>query len=80
MKAANKAYDKGDYPTAEDAALEILKDSPRNIRMLRIVVSTSCIMGNAEQAKSYISSLPTRDQTQLRTRCSNWGLELPDEE
>ena len=80
MDAANKLYDKGDYPGAEEAALEILKDNPRNIRMLRIVVSTSCIMGNAEQAQQYLAQLPNRDQTQMRKRCSHWGTQVPETE
>lgn len=80
MRAANKSYDRGDYPQAEEQALVILEEQPANTRMLRIVVSASCITGKHEQAQEYYAKLPARDQKDMRKRCQDWGLKLEDED
>jgi hypothetical protein len=79
MDEANRLFDRSDYPGAEAAALDILAHHPRNIRMLRIVVSSACASGNTERAKEYYAALPARDQAQMRSRCGKWGIQLGDD-
>jgi hypothetical protein len=76
MDAAHRLFDTGEYPAAEEAALAILEGSPRNVKMLRIVVSTACAMGNVERAKEYYAQLPSKDQEQMRKRCKKWTVDL----
>lgn len=76
MTQATRHYDKGDYPAALEAALAVLEDDPRNIKMLRVVVSTKCALNEVDSARSYSKRLPRRDQRQMRTRCKNWGADL----
>lgn len=76
MDAANRLYDKRDYEGALAAAFEILEGNPKVVRMLRIVVSASCIMGEAEQAQEHYDKLPARDQRQMARRCKRYGVEF----
>ncbi len=76
MDAANRQYDLGDYEAAVDAAREILQDEPRNVRMLRIMVSAGCLMGNEDQARLYYEPLPERDKRQMRIRCARYEINL----
>ncbi len=76
MNEANRFYDKADYEGARDAALEVLTSSPDNVRMLRIVVSSSCIMAEEEMATRYYAALPDRDKRQMARRCTRYGIEL----
>lgn len=80
MNEANRFYDKADYEGARDAALEVLGNNPDNVRMLRIVVSTSCIMAEEEMATRYYQSLPDRDQRQMARRCARYGVEFDQQE
>ncbi len=76
LKQATRYYDKGDYPAALESALLVLENDPRNIKMLRVVVSTKCALNEVDSARSYSKRLPRRDQRQMRTRCKNWGADL----
>jgi hypothetical protein len=76
MSEVSAAYDTGDYPTAHDLAVKVLEDSPRNIKMLRVVVSTSCSEGDADGARKYATQLPERDRKELAGRCKRWGVDL----
>jgi hypothetical protein len=76
MARANRFYDRGAYEEAKQAAMEILKESPRNIRMLRIVVSTACVMGDPAIAKQYSARLPRRDLNQMKRRCKHYNVNL----
>jgi len=77
MKGANQLYDKADYEGAREAALEVLEDSPGQVRMLRIVVSSSCIMGDHDVAEEYFDKLKgNRDRDQISRRCGRYGVEL----
>jgi hypothetical protein len=78
MNDANRLYDKGQYEDARDAALEILEGNPKNVRMLRIVVSSSCIMGEPEPATKHYLELPRRDQRQMARRCKRYGVEFDE--
>ncbi len=78
MREANKAYDRQDYDEATKQALEILKTHPRNIRMLRVMVSSSCFMGEADTAKKYYAKLPKRDKAHMRIRCSRMKIKLDE--
>lgn len=78
LAEANKAYDRKDFETARNRALALLeKQVPGNIRMLRVVVSSSCILGEIEVAKKYYDELPQRDRDQMTRRCAQYGITLP---
>ncbi len=79
MSLANRLYDQTDYEGAREAALEILADNDENVRMLRIVVSTSCIMGDGDVAIKHHQSLPKRDKQQMARRCKRYGIEFDNE-
>jgi hypothetical protein len=77
MDGANKLYDRADYEGAREAALEILKDHPNQTRMLRVVVSASCIMGDADMAEEYFGALTRdKDRDQMSRRCKRYGVDL----
>lgn len=78
MREANKSYDRQEYDEAVKSALDILKKHPRNIRMLRVVVSSSCFMGEPDRAKKYYAKLPKRDKSHMRIRCSRMKIKLDE--
>jgi predicted Zn-dependent protease len=78
MAEANKTYDRGDLDEAKAIAQKVLAQTPNNVRMLRIVVSASCISGdNAEAQKAYLL-LPKPDREQMKTRCARYGVTFTD--
>lgn len=78
MDAVNSLYDHKDFEAALDAARVILEESPRNVRMLRVVVSSACIMGQPEVAlDSYLLLPPAPHQRHMRKRCARYGVDLP---
>ena len=74
MVAANKLYDRHNYEEARNLALKLLERQPGTVRMLRVVVSSSCILGDGETAQKYWTSLPDFDRTQMATRCERFGV------
>jgi hypothetical protein len=79
MREANKAYDAGDYDQARAIALKVLATQPGNVRMLRVVVSSACMEGDAQVAQQYYNQLPTTDRAQMRTRCADkMGMEFKE--
>jgi len=78
MDEANKAYDRGDFDDAKVIAARLLARYPSNVRMLRIMVSASCIDGDAQAAQANYVKLPAPDQAQMRTRCARYGVAFPD--
>jgi hypothetical protein len=76
MDEANKHYDRGDYESASKQALRILEKDPTNVRMLRIVVSSACLMGDSDAAIKYNVSLPPNDQRDMHRRCERYGITL----
>jgi hypothetical protein len=78
MDEANKLYDRGDYEDAKQTAGRVLAQDPSNVRMLRIMVSASCIDGDSGAAMSYYARLPPADQEQMRTRCARYGVSFGD--
>lgn len=74
MAQANKAYDKGDLDEARTFARKALESDPTNPRMLRILVSSACIEGDAGEAQKHFGLLPAGDQDQMRTRCDRYGV------
>ena len=74
MAEANRAYDHGEFEDAKQLAVKILEKSPGNVRMLRIVVSSECIAGDATEAQKYFTQLPAADRAQMRTRCDRYGV------
>jgi hypothetical protein len=78
MAEANRSYDRGDLDEAKTLALRLLARQPGNVRMLRIVVSASCIDGDATTAVASFGKLPAQDQAQMRVRCARYGVAFPD--
>jgi hypothetical protein len=78
MGEANRAYDHGEFDDAKDIARKVLEKDPRNVRMLRILVSSECIAGEANEAQKYFAQLPVDDRAQMRTRCDRYGVTLKD--
>ncbi|MBL8626765.1 MAG: hypothetical protein JNK64_36090 [Myxococcales bacterium] len=73
---ANKLYDRGDYDGARQLAIKLLTEAPGNVRLLRVVVSSSCILGDAEQANQYAPQLPPPDRDQMADRCAKFQIAL----
>lgn len=79
MALASKYYDGNDYEAAQKQALRVLAKEPENTRMLRVVVSSACMMGDADTATKYFPSLPAgRDQRDMVKRCSRYEITLPE--
>jgi hypothetical protein len=78
MAEANKAYDRGDFEEAKTIAGRLLATQPANVRMLRIMVSASCIDGDTAVAQASFVKLPPADQEQMRVRCTRYGITLTD--
>jgi hypothetical protein len=78
MDEANRAYDRGDFDDAKIIAGRVLARQPGNVRMLRVMVSASCIDGDSATAQAHFAKLPPADQVQMRTRCARYGIAFPD--
>lgn len=78
MAEANAAYDRSDYDEARTLAMRLLARQPGNVRMLRILVSTSCIEGDGAAAQLSYQKLPPSDQAQMRVRCARYGVTFAD--
>jgi hypothetical protein len=76
MAEANRAYDRGDFDEARTIAGRVLIRQPSNARMLRILVSSSCVEGDAAAAQASVSLLPAEDQERMRIRCARYGINL----
>lgn len=78
MDQANKAYDRQDYEEARAIAGKVLAKQPTNVRMLRIMVSSSCIDGDTAIAQKYYPQLPKFDRDQMKGRCDRYGVTLTE--
>ena len=80
MNEANRLYDRADYEASREAALQVLSNNPDNVRMKRIVVSSSCIMGDEDLSREHFKLLPARDQRQMARRCKRYGIDFDEEQ
>ena len=79
MELANKAYDTQDFDQATAIAGKVLSKDPTNVRMLRIMVSSNCIGGDASVAQQYYEKLPKGiDREQMKLRCDRYQVILKD--
>jgi hypothetical protein len=78
MDQANKAYDRQDFEEARVIAAKVLQKQPTNVRMLRIMVSSSCIEGDNGVAQKYFEQLPKGDREQMKARCDRYGVTFKD--
>ncbi|MFT3696659.1 MAG: hypothetical protein QM831_26195 [Kofleriaceae bacterium] len=78
MDQANKHYDHGEYEDAKAIAGKVLAKSPTNFRMMRIMVSASCIDGDTAVAQKWFELLPKADREQMKTRCDKYSVTLKD--
>jgi hypothetical protein len=74
LAEANKAYDRQDFDEARSIATRVLAKDPTNIRMLRIMVSSHCIEGDTNSARTYYDKLPDFDRQQMDKRCATYGV------
>jgi hypothetical protein len=74
MDEVNRLYDRSDYDGAQQGALRVLERMPGNVRMLRVVVSSACMMGEPDKAQKYWLELPAHDRAQMTTRCARFGV------
>ncbi len=75
LRSVNRLYDRKQYEEAREAALVLLDKQPDNRRMLRVVVSASCIMAEPAIAREYYAKLPVRDQKTMAKRCARYGVD-----
>lgn len=78
LDEANRLYDRHDYDEARALALAVLRDQPQSVRMRRIVVSASCIMGDLPTALQHSLALPDKDRADMQRRCARYGVTLED--
>lgn len=78
MELANKAYDRQDFDEATALATKALQQDPKNVRMLRVMVSANCIGGDSAIAQTYYERLPKFDRDQLKQRCDRYGVVFKD--
>ena len=80
MDEANKLYDGNDYEAASKQAIRVLAktdlETKERVRMLRIIVSSGCMMGDVDQATKYFDQLPAKDQGDMVRRCERFQIEL----
>lgn len=77
MNAVVDIYDRGDFEGAVAAAEAVLADAPDNTRMLRILVSSHCLLGDSKRAHAAWARLPEQDQQQMTRRCARYGITFP---
>lgn len=73
LDEANRLYDRAEYEEARALALAVLREQPTSVRMRRIVVSASCIMGDSQTAQTHYLLLPTTDRADMQRRCARYG-------
>ncbi|HEY0255168.1 MAG TPA: hypothetical protein VGC41_26755 [Kofleriaceae bacterium] len=79
MDQANKHYDRMEYDDAKAIAGKVLAKAPTNARMMRIMISSSCIDGDVAVAQKWYEQLPKgRDRDEMKTRCEKYSVTLKD--
>lgn len=66
------------YEDAREEALEHLDQFPENGPMRRLVVSSSCIMNDAETAREHFARLEGADRYRAKSRCKKYGIALDE--
>lgn len=79
VKEARRLYGRRRYEQAYDLALDLLKEEPKNRRVLRVAVASACIMARPGEAQQHFEQLSyPKDKEQMRRRCRAYGVELPE--
>jgi hypothetical protein len=78
MDQANKHYDRGEFEDAKAIAGKVLTKQPTNIRMMRILVSSSCVDGDQAVAQKWFEQLPKADREQMKVRCAKYQVTFKD--
>jgi hypothetical protein len=78
MDQANKHYDRGEFEDAKAIAGKVLTKQPTNIRMMRIMVSSSCVDGDQPVAQKWFEQLPKPDREQMKVRCAKYQVTFKD--
>lgn len=74
---ANKLYDRGDFDGARALAKKMLDRVPGNVKMLRVIVSSACILGDADEAAKFAVQLSGQDHDAMVNRCAKYDIQLP---
>ncbi len=70
-------YDSSDYPNAVAKAKSILDKHPDNIRALRVLITSSCILKDEETAREHYPRVLTPvDKKSVETVCAQHGIKL----
>ncbi|MEZ4368384.1 MAG: hypothetical protein R2939_19205 [Kofleriaceae bacterium] len=73
---ASRRYDSQDYEGALQLSRELLETNPTSIRLLRIAVSSACVLGEPEQARAHAARLQGKDRADMEKRCERYGVSL----
>ena len=77
MDEANQYFERGQFAEAKEQALRVLSIAPAHSRMLRVVVGSACMVGDAETARAHFDLIERpRDREQMLQRCRQAGIEL----
>ena len=77
MDEANQYFERGQFAEAKEQALRVLSIAPAHPRMLRVVVGSACMTGDAETARAHFDLIERpRDREQMLQRCRQAGIEL----
>lgn len=77
MDEANQYFERGQFADAKEQALRVLSIAPAHPRMLRVVVGSACMTGDAETARAHFDLIARpRDREQMLLRCRQAGIEL----
>lgn len=71
VNLAYESYRNRDFETARSLGAKILTELPKNVSLRRLVVASSCKLGDKETARSELTSLPAFDSGEMREVCGD---------
>lgn len=81
VEEINLLYDRSDYAAVVARSRATLDEFPDNIRLLRKLVASSCIIGDAEVASEYYPRITTPvDREHVERVCAQNGIDLADDD
>jgi hypothetical protein len=80
-KYVRRIYDRQRYPDALELGKVLLEERPRDVYLLRVMVSAACFTGEVATARTHWERLRDRGITARRDllqRCHEFGIDLND--
>ena len=80
-KYVRRIYDRQRYPEALELGKVLLQERPRDVYLLRVVVSSACFTGEAAIARAHwerVRDRGIRARRDLLQRCHEFGIDLND--